>query len=287
MKKFWITMIACLLVILVGVIGVFVNSAFFSAEYQGKSAIISVDYLKDDEYIELKKDINKVISDSDAKPVSVQPIKDLYDMEKGLCYMFNDLTDAQTNALSELVSIEGIRAVTIGKVDNTSLNKVLLWSGIALAIILVLTFVAYVVLFKKTNRIMTALSVILVVALNVLTTIGIISIMSLIGIKATVASAGVILAIAVFSIILSLLIFTKIRQSEKLNSTAVESVLVDNKKPMLFSTIILLLACVGFAVLGTNVALSFAIPFFFGILATYSTCTFALIPIWQKFSGNN
>ncbi|MEG2015021.1 MAG: hypothetical protein RR086_04740, partial [Clostridia bacterium] len=219
-KKALIAIILSSLFILFGIVGLIVCKGFY-ADYDladGMSLTITLSDVKPvAEESKIVDPIVKGLTDGGFKPIKV--LTTYVDTDKDeitgiICY-FDTLTAEQTTKLNTLTSgIVGIEKTSVEKTNN-SLNRSLISKGcIALAILVVIEFVYFAVMYRKNNGWKIGVASTVSFVANILSFIGVVAGLGLIGIRAPASIISVGFAVSIITIISNLVIFTYVRDTD-------------------------------------------------------------------------
>jgi len=278
--KFLTVLIALLLVVILGVICIFITDTIGGFEFgTGKSVVIQFGFIEADDISAVEQAVNQIITEENLVAQSVRHQRNLVEDVKAIVYTFNDLTADQTARFEALATMQGVNTIYVGS-NNSSLGySTLLWCGITLAIALVLFAAVMIFATGKLGRAQMTVSALVVLILNILATLAASMILAYIGIKVTVGGMCAVLITAAFSIFLTTLAANRLANTK--NSEAAYS---EIRKPVIFTTIILMLALIAFSASMSIYVLSITVPLFVGVVFSALTNLYVLLPMKDKMS---
>ena len=278
--KFLTVLIALLLVVILGVICIFITDTIGGFEFgTGKSVVIQFGFIEADDISAVEQAVNQIITEENLVAQSVRHQRNLVEDVKAIVYTFNDLTADQTARFEALATMQGVNTIYVGS-NNSSLGySTLLWCGITLAIALVLFAAVMIFATGKLGRAQMTVSALVVLILNILATLAASMILAYIGIKVTVGGMCAVLITAAFSIFLTTLAANRLANTK--NSEAAYS---EIRKPVIFATIILILALIAFSASMSIYVLSITVPLFVGVVFSALTNLYVFLPMKDKMS---
>lgn len=278
--KFLTVLIALLLVVILGVVCIFITDTIGGFEFgTGKSVVIQFGFIEADDVTAVEQAANQIITEENLVAQSVRHQTNLVEDVKAIVYTFDSLTADQAARFEALSTMQGVNTIYVGT-NNSSLGyDTLLWGGITLAIAFVLFAVVMIFATGKLGRTQMTISALVVLILNILATLAACMILAYIGIKVTVAGICAVLITATFSIFLTTLAANRLA-----NNKDSEAAYREIRKPVMFTTIILMLALIAFSASMSIYVLSITVPLFVGVVFSALTNLYVLLPMKDKMS---
>ncbi|HRX13870.1 MAG TPA: hypothetical protein P5087_02495 [Eubacteriales bacterium] len=278
--KFLTVLIALLLVVILGVVCIFITDTIGGFEFgTGKSVVIQFGFIEADDVSAVEQAANQIITEENLVAQSIRHQTNLVEDVKAIVYTFDSLTADQATRFEALSTMQGVNTIYVGT-NNSSLGyDTLLWGGITLAIAFVLFAVVMIFATGKLGRAQMTISSLVVTILNILATLAACMILAYIGIKVTVAGICAVLITAAFSIFLTTLAANRLA-----NNKDSEAAYREIRKPVMFTTIILMLALIAFSASMSIYVLSITVPLFVGVIFSALTNLYVLLPMKDKMS---
>lgn len=278
--KFLTVLIALLLVVILGVVCIFITDSIGGFEFgTGKSVVIQFGFIEAEDVSAVEQAANQIISEENLVAQSIRHQRNLVEDVKAIVYTFDGLTADQAARFEALATMQGVSTIYVGT-NNSSLGyNTLLWSGITLAIAFVLFAVVMIFATGKLGRAQMTISALVVLILNILATLAASMILAYIGIKVTVGGICAVLITTAFSIFLTALAANRLA-----NTKDSEAAYREIRKPVMFTTIILMLALIAFSASMSVYVLSITVPLFVGVVFSALTNLYVLLPMRDKMS---
>jgi len=278
--KFLTVLIALLLVVILGVVCIFITDTIGGFEFgTGKSVVIQFGFIEADDVAAVEQAANQIITEENLVAQSIRHQRNLVEDVKAIVYTFDGLTADQAARFEALATMQGVDTIYVGA-NNSSLGyDTLLWGGITLAIAFVLFAVVMIFATGKLGRVQMTVSALVVLILNILATLATSMILAYIGIKVTVGGICAVLITAAFSIFLTTLVANRLA-----NIKDSEAAYREIRKPVVFTTIILMLALIAFSASMSIYVLSITVPLFVGVVFSALTNLYVLLPMKDKMS---
>ncbi|MDD3832144.1 MAG: hypothetical protein PHW00_05770 [Clostridia bacterium] len=238
-----------------------------------------------DEYIDTT--LVEHINNEHIKVENRQIVYDVVDHYSIVVYDFHNLTAEEQSKLDTVLTAQsGNMTYNFTKSLSDLSNKALYMTAIIVGVVLILQFIYFAIFNKSTGRISTAVVSTITLMINIIVSSAVICLLGLVGIKVTAHAIASPLIVAFLTVVVNVVLFDVTAQIMTKSAKPAQEVLTDAlaeiKVPMLYATLIGMVACVLLAAVGSYSMLSLTLAVFFGIMAVLCTTMYIAQPLLAR-----